>query len=156
MLEALKGNLRTNKLVLIIMAAIAAVILLVILAVYLVNSSSNSNQTSSSTVNNTSVNANAPVTSEVVISETTATDLATPEAPEQTDNFAALVDESLLEQPTNTDPALAKDELVQLNDIQTQLNEQKEMIEQQHADADKLIKLKEQQLLALEKQLATP
>lgn len=73
---------------------------------------------------------------------------------EQTAEFANLVDDSLADQPIPTDVALVKDELVQLQDIDTQLNEQKAMLNQQHQDADELIKLKEEQLANLEKQLA--
>lgn len=74
---------------------------------------------------------------------------------EQTADFANLVDDGLANQPIPTDSALIKDELVQLQDIDTQLNEQKTMLEQQHQDADELLKLKEAQLANLEKQLAT-
>ena len=78
---------------------------------------------------------------------------AAPTEEEHTD-FASLVDDTLLEQPLPEDAALVKDELVQLQDIDNQLNEQKTLLEQQHMDADKLLELKEQQLAALEKQLA--
>ncbi len=72
---------------------------------------------------------------------------------ETTSNYEGLVDESLLKQPINNDPALIKDELQQLKDIQGQLGEQKDILSQQHQDADKLIELKEQQIADMEKQL---
>ncbi len=72
---------------------------------------------------------------------------------EKTSNYEGLVDESLLKQPINNDPALIKDELHQLKDIQGQLSEQKDILSQQHQDADKLIELKEQQIADMEKQL---
>ncbi len=78
---------------------------------------------------------------------------ALPESEENTDIFAALIDDELLTQPIPEDQALIKDELGQLNDIQQQLNEQKELLEQQHQDADKLLELKEQQLAELEREL---
>lgn len=80
--------------------------------------------------------------------------VAPPSEEEQTEEFADLVDATLIEQPIADDPALVKDELVQLQDIQNQLNEQKTILNQQHQDADKLLELKEKQLAALEKQLA--
>lgn len=66
-----------------------------------------------------------------------------------------LIDDSILTQPIAEDPALIKDELKQLEDIQSQLKEQKDILEQQHHDADQLIQLKEQQLADLEKQLTS-
>ncbi len=71
------------------------------------------------------------------------------------EEFAGLVDETLIKQPIPDDPALIKDELEQLKDIQSQLDEQKSTLEQQHKDADQLLELKEQQLKALEQQLAS-
>lgn len=74
-------------------------------------------------------------------------------AEEQNSEPEGLIDDSILTQPIAEDPALAKDELKQLEDIQSQLKEQKDLLEQQHHDADQLIQLKEQQLADLEKQL---
>lgn len=84
---------------------------------------------------------------------TTSTPASLPEPEKNTDIFAALIDDELLTQPIPEDQALIKDELGQLNDIQQQLNEQKELLEQQHQDADKLLELKEQQLAELEREL---
>lgn len=72
---------------------------------------------------------------------------------ENSQDFAELVDESLLEQPIAEDQALKKDEIAQLEEVQKQLGEQKDLLEQQHQDADKLLELKEQQLAELEAQL---
>ena len=72
---------------------------------------------------------------------------------ENSEEFAALVDESLVEQPIAEDHALQKDEIAQLEEVQNQLAEQKDLLEQQHQDADKLLELKEQQLAELEAQL---
>ena len=72
---------------------------------------------------------------------------------ENSEEFAALVDESLVEQPIAEDQALQKDEIAQLEEVQKQLAEQKDLLEQQHQDADKLLELKEQQLAELEAQL---
>lgn len=91
-----------------------------------------------------------------VQSETTVTDIQPSTENLQTEDFAELINESLIEQPIPEDQALIKDELIQLTDIDTQLNEQKTLLDQQHVDADELIKLKEQQIAQLEKQLESP
>ena len=88
--------------------------------------------------------------------ETTVTDIQPSTENLQTEDFAELINESLMEQPIPEDQALIKDELIQLTDIDTQLNEQKTLLDQQHVDADELIKLKEQQIAQLEKQLESP
>ena len=90
------------------------------------------------------------------ISDTELADIGATEEfplPEQTADFAHLVDKSLLEQQIPNDSALIKDELVQLQDIDAQLNEQKAILDQQHQDMDSLIKLKEEQLTQLEQQV---
>ena len=95
------------------------------------------------------------------LSEEQLTDIAkqsteqTEQMQENSEEFAALVDDSLVEQPIAEDQALQKDEIAQLEEIQKQLGEQKDLLEQQHQDADKLLELKEQQLAALEAQLKT-
>lgn len=66
----------------------------------------------------------------------------------------SLVDEELLKTTVPENPSLAKEELAKLDDIQTQLNDQKKALTQQHNDADELIKLKEEQIKLLEAQLA--
>ena len=93
------------------------------------------------------------------LSEEQLTDIAkqsteqTEQMQENSEEFAALVDDSLVEQPIAEDQALQKDEIAQLEEIQKQLGEQKDLLEQQHQDADKLLELKEQQLAELEAQL---
>lgn len=141
MLDALKSN----KLLLIISGTLIAIVLIGFVAFYFLQSPEEPVASAPPVIAQTET----PVIEEPIQEVTTQNES------EQTDNYAPLVDESLLDQPIAEDSALLKDELVQLNDIQVQLNEQKAMIEQQHADADKLLELKEQQLAALEKQLAT-
>lgn len=65
-----------------------------------------------------------------------------------------LVAEDLLKAPVPENPALAKEEVAKLDDIQNQLNDQHTLLKQQHNDADELIKLKEEQIKILEAQLA--
>ncbi|APX63821.1 hypothetical protein [Acinetobacter schindleri] len=65
-----------------------------------------------------------------------------------------LVQDDLIKAPVPENPALAKEEISRLEDIQSQLDEQKAMLDAQHKDADKLIRLKEEQLKLLEAQLA--
>ena len=65
-----------------------------------------------------------------------------------------LVTEDLLKAPVPENPALAKEEVAKLDDIQNQLNDQRALLKQQHSDADELIKLKEEQIKILEAQLA--
>jgi hypothetical protein len=66
----------------------------------------------------------------------------------------ALVSDSLLKVPVPQNAALAKEEVAKLDDIQSQLNEQKATLDAQHQDADQLILLKEEQIKLLESQLA--
>ena len=65
-----------------------------------------------------------------------------------------LVDEAILKQDAPKNTSLAKEEIAKLDDIQTQLNEQEKTLKAQHADADDLIALKEEQVKLLEAQLA--
>ena len=65
-----------------------------------------------------------------------------------------LVDDQLLNEPVHPAPALAKEEIAKLDDIQDQLKQQQALLQEQHASADKLIQLKEEQLKLLEAQLA--
>ena len=64
-----------------------------------------------------------------------------------------LVDESILKTATPNDPALAKEEVAKLEDIQTQLHDQENILKAQHNDADQLIALKEEQIKLIEAQL---
>ena len=77
--------------------------------------------------------------------------VATPEA--ATDAPITLVDDSIASAPIPSNPSLAKEEVAKLNDIQKQLQDQQKSLEGQHADADQLIKLKEEQVKLLEAQL---
>lgn len=65
-----------------------------------------------------------------------------------------LVQDSILQEPVTENPILAEEEVAKLNDIQAQLSEQEQTLQAQHADADELIKLKEEQIKLLEAQLA--
>lgn len=65
-----------------------------------------------------------------------------------------LVQDDLIKAPVPENPALAKEEISRLEDIQLQLDEQKTMLDAQHKDADELIRLKEEQIKLLEAQLA--
>ncbi len=53
-----------------------------------------------------------------------------------------LVQDDLIKAPVPENPALAKEEISRLEDIQSQLDEQKIMLDAQHKDADELIRLK--------------
>lgn len=64
-----------------------------------------------------------------------------------------LVDESILKTATPNDPALAKEEVAKLEDIQTQLHDQENILKAQHNDIDQLITLKEEQIKLIEAQL---
>ncbi|ENV42882.1 MULTISPECIES: hypothetical protein [Acinetobacter] len=64
-----------------------------------------------------------------------------------------LVQDELIKAPVPENPALAKEEISRLEDIQSQLDEQKIMLDAQHKDADELIRLKEEQIKLLEAQL---
>ncbi len=86
-----------------------------------------------------------------------ATKFAPAEATPLQDDEAApkqLVAEDLLKAPVPENPALAKEEVAKLDDIQNQLNDQHTLLKQQHNDSDELIKLKEEQIKILEAQLA--
>lgn len=65
-----------------------------------------------------------------------------------------LVEPSILQEPVSENESLAKEEIAKLDDIGQQLKDQQQSLESQHADADQLIKLKEEQLKLLEQQLA--
>lgn len=65
-----------------------------------------------------------------------------------------LVNASIVKDPVPQNASLAKEEVAKLEDIQKQLDEQQTNLNSQHADADQLIKLKEEQVKLLEQQLA--
>lgn len=80
---------------------------------------------------------------------------ATPEAQSvHTEQPKSLVNDETLKQPIPQNPALAKEEVSKLEDIQQQLKEQEATLKAQHADADRIIELKQQQIKLLEQQLA--
>ena len=86
-----------------------------------------------------------------------ATKFAPAEATPLQDDEAApkqLVTEDLLKAPVPENPALAKEEVAKLDDIQNQLYDQHTLLKQQHNDSDELIKLNEEQIKILEAQLA--
>ena len=64
-----------------------------------------------------------------------------------------LVNEDLLNAAVPQDQSLAKEEVAKLEDIQTQLNDQQQMLSTQHSQVDELIRLKEEQIQLLEAQL---
>ena len=65
-----------------------------------------------------------------------------------------LVDEKILKAAVPENESLAKEEVAKLEDIQMQLKDQEAMLKVQHADADDLVALKEEQIKLLEAQLA--
>lgn len=64
-----------------------------------------------------------------------------------------LVNEDVLKQPVPAQESLAKEEVSKLDDIHSQLKDQEATLKAQHADADQLTKLKEEQVKLLEAQL---
>ena len=64
-----------------------------------------------------------------------------------------LVQDSILKDPVTENAVLAEEEIAKLNDIQVQLTEQEQVLKAQHADADELLKLKEEQIKLIEAQL---
>lgn len=106
-------------------------------------------------------------TSNEVLAEHEATSLNTPakpaasaevkpnESPVATDEKPIqLVDEKILKAAVPENESLAKEEIAKLEDIQKQLNDQKAVLKAQHADANDLVALKEEQIKLLEAQLA--
>ncbi|MFP5068020.1 hypothetical protein [Acinetobacter pittii] len=64
-----------------------------------------------------------------------------------------LVSENVLKEPVPAQESLAKEEVSKLEDIHRQLKNQEATLKAQHADADQLTKLKEEQVKLLEAQL---
>ncbi|KHN67854.1 hypothetical protein AV645_12290 [Acinetobacter calcoaceticus] len=64
-----------------------------------------------------------------------------------------LVNEDVLKQPVPAQESLVKEEVSKLDDIHSQLKDQEATLKAQHADADQLTKLKEEQVKLLEAQL---
>ena len=67
---------------------------------------------------------------------------------------SVLVSEDILKEAVPENASLAKEEAAKLDDIQSQLKEQEDLLKAQHSDADQLIQLKEEQIKLLEAQLA--
>lgn len=65
-----------------------------------------------------------------------------------------LIEEDILQAPVPENASIAKEEIAKLDDIQLQLAEQENTLKAQHADADQLLQLKEDQIKLLEAQLA--
>ena len=65
-----------------------------------------------------------------------------------------LIEEDILQAAAPENASIAKEEIAKLDDIQLQLAEQENTLKAQHADADQLLKLKEEQIKLLEAQLA--
>ena len=132
-------NYRENsKLIWIIAGGLIAIILLVIIYLWMNNTAEPKAQP---------VLPNKTVTAAPVVQPT-----AEPAASEP--DTATLVDEKILKDEVSNNASTAKEEMAKLEDIQKQLDEQQNMLNTQHADADQLIKLKEDQIKLLEKQLA--
>ena len=121
-----------SKLIWMIAGGLIAIILLVIIYLWM---------------NNTAEPKAQPVTAAPVVQPT-----AEPVASEP--DTATLVDEKILKDEVSNNASTAKEEMAKLEDIQKQLDEQQNMLNTQHADADQLIKLKEDQIKLLEQQLA--
>lgn len=93
----------------------------------------------------------APPMAQPVASSEPITTASEPKTTQPTKN---LVDDSVLKQPVPENPSLAKEEVSKLEDIQKQLKHQEATLKAQHSDADKLIRLKQEQIKLLEQQLA--
>jgi len=135
-----------SKLIWIIAGALITVALLLAVFFWL-NSTSNNNQISEQLHNQTPVQEK--------------TDTATPPVAQAIEQTAAsstdhieLLNESVLKDKVPENASLAKEEVAKLEDIQKQLDQQQHSLKSQHADADQLIKLKEEQIKLLEQQLA--
>ncbi|RKG43418.1 MULTISPECIES: hypothetical protein [Acinetobacter] len=102
--------------------------------------------------------ASSQPTSEASTEETAASEINLQEASAVEANHATqskpLVTDDILTAPIPENASLAKEEQARLADLQEQLAEQEKTLKAQHADADQLIKLKEEQLKLLEQQLA--
>ena len=92
----------------------------------------------------------APPMAQPVASSEPITTASEPKTTQPTKN---LVDDSVLKQPVPENPSLAKEEVSKLEDIHRQLKDQEATLKAQHADADQLTKLKEEQVKLLEAQL---
>lgn len=101
------------------------------------------------------MNSSSEVTTESESINSTVSTPVKPSEPVRTmdEKTIQLVDESILKTATPNDLALAKEEVAKLEDIQTQLHDQENILKAQHNDADQLITLKEEQIKLIEAQL---
>lgn len=98
-----------------------------------------------------------PIAQPVASSEprvTASEPITTASEPTTTQPTKTLIDDSVLKQPVPENPSLTKEEVSKLEDIQKQLKHQEATLKAQHSDADKLIRLKQEQIKLLEQQLA--
>ena len=135
-----------SKLMWIIAGGLGAVIVLIAIFFWL-------NNTSESTQIDEQLNQTTPAAKKV---EATAPPVATPVEQNAASEAAnvELVKESILKDKIPENASLAKEEVAKLEDIQKQLDDQQQNLKSQHADADQLIKLKEEQIKLLQQQLA--
>ena len=131
-----------SKLMWIIAGGLGAVIVLIAIFFWL-------NNTSESTQINEQLNQTTPAAKKV---EATATPVEQSAASEAAN--VELVKESILKDKIPENASLAKEEVAKLEDIQKQLDDQQQNLKSQHADADQLIKLKEEQIKLLQQQMA--
>lgn len=136
-----------SKLIWVIAGALVAVTVLITVFFWLNNDQKN-----------TQVNDqfNQPITAKKKPEVVTAPPVAQPiqEKAASTPTNTELVNASILKDQIPQNASLAKEEVAKLDDIQKQLDEQQHNLKSQHADADQLIKLKEEQVKLLEQQLA--
>ncbi|WP_327857799.1 hypothetical protein [Acinetobacter guillouiae] len=131
-----------SKLMWIIAGGLGAVIVLIAIFFWL-------NNTSESTQINEPLNQTTPAAKKV---EATATPVEQSAASEAAN--VELVKASILKDKIPENASLAKEEVAKLEDIQKQLDDQQQNLKSQHADADQLIKLKEEQIKLLQQQMA--
>ena len=106
-----------------------------------------------------STSSKAPPEHEAISLETPAKPAATEVKPTESvvatdEKTIQLVDEKILKAAVPENESLANEEVAKLDDIQMQLKDQEAMLKAQHADADDLVALKEEQIKLLEAQLA--
>ena len=131
-----------SKLMWIIAGGLGAVIVLIAIFFWL-------NNTSESTQINEPLNQTTPAAKKV---EAAATPVEQSTASETAN--VELVKASILKDKIPENASLAKEEVAKLEDIQKQLDDQQQNLKSQHADADQLIKLKEEQIKLLQQQMA--
>ncbi|KAA8731667.1 hypothetical protein F4V57_12170 [Acinetobacter qingfengensis] len=150
----MSNHTQSNKTVWMIFAAICGVFAIAALIYFAYSSLNSPSQQKETAVNPSAKSSNQNTTSNTDAMSLQATNSASTAQPASIDQtFNALVQNDLDKQPLPENPALAKDELQQLADVQKQLHEQKQLLQQQHQSADRLIELKQQQIADLQQQL---